>query len=63
MLTHGKQVRKVSFLLDALQALPVAAFRGFDEVSFSVRYGYFLTFITVKYSIYLSLLKQMVTNS
>ena len=55
MLTHGKEVRKVSFLLDALKALPVTVFRGFDKVSFSVRYGYFLTFKTVKYSIYLFL--------
>lgn len=55
MLTHGKEVRKVSFLLDALKALPVTAFGVLDKVSFSVRHGYFLTFITVKYSIYLFL--------
>lgn len=52
MLTHGKEVRRVSFLLEALKALPVMAFRSVGKVSFWVRSGYFLTFISVKYSIY-----------
>ena len=51
MLTHGKEVRKVSFWLGALKALSVMAFRWVGKVSFSVRSGYFLTFISVKYSI------------
>ena len=49
MLTHGKEVRRVSFLLEALKALSVMAFRRFGKVSFWVRSGYFLTFISVKY--------------
>lgn len=52
MLTHGKQVRRVSFLLGAVKALSVMAFRRVGKVSFWVRSGYFLTFISVKYSIY-----------
>lgn len=52
MLTHGKEVRKVSFLLGALKALSVMAFRRAGKVSFWVRPGYFLTFISVKYSTY-----------
>lgn len=51
MLTHGKEVRRVSFWLGALKALSVMAFRWVGKVSFSVRPGYFLTFISVKYSI------------
>ncbi len=38
-------------MLDALKALFVMAFRRVGKVSFSVRSGYFLTFIDVKYSI------------
>lgn len=49
MLTHGNEVRRVSFLLGALEALSIKAFRRFGKVSFSVRSGYFLTFINVKY--------------
>lgn len=52
MLTHGKEVRRVSFLLGALKALFVTAFRRVGKVSFLVRSGYFLTFISVKYPIY-----------
>lgn len=52
MLTHGKGVRRVSFLLGALEPLFVMAFRRGGKVSFLVRSGYFLTFISVKYSIY-----------
>jgi hypothetical protein len=52
MLTHGKEVRRVSFLLGALEALFFMAFRRGGKVSFLVRSGYFLTFISVKYSIY-----------
>ncbi|MBD0683287.1 hypothetical protein CGA22_02030 [Pseudomonas sp. PSB18] len=52
MLTHGKEVRKVSFWLSALKALSVMAIRRIGKVSFLVRSGYFLTFISVKYSIY-----------
>lgn len=52
MLTHGKEVRRVSFLLGAMEALFVKAFRGDGKVSFLVRSGYFLTFISVKYSIF-----------
>lgn len=52
MLTHGKEVKRVSFWLRALKALSVMAFRWFGKVSFSVRSGYFLTFTSVKYSIY-----------
>lgn len=52
MLTHGKEVRRVSFFQNALKALFFMAFRMLDKVSFWVRSGYFLTFISVKYSIY-----------
>lgn len=52
MLTHGKQVRRVSFLLTVLKAFPAVGLRLIGWVSFSVRSGYFLTFIDVKYSIY-----------
>lgn len=52
MLTHGKEVRRVSFLLGVLKALFVMAFRRIGKVSFLVRSGYFLTFIIVKYPIY-----------
>lgn len=52
MLTHGKEVRRVSFWPGALEALFIMAFRRVGKVSFSVRSGYFLTFISVKYSIY-----------
>lgn len=52
MLTHGKEVRRVSFLLGATEALFVVAFRRGGKVSFLVRSGYFLTFISVNYSIY-----------
>lgn len=52
MLTHGKEVRRVSFFQSALKALFVMAFRTVGKVSFWVRSGYFLTFISVKYSIY-----------
>ncbi|KRP50502.1 hypothetical protein TU75_12910 [Pseudomonas poae] len=52
MLTHGKEVRRVSFFQSALKALFVMAFRMVGKVSFLVRSGYFLTFISVKYSIY-----------
>ena len=52
MLTHGKEVRRVSFFQSALKALFVMAFRMVDKVSFWVRSGYFLTFISVKYSMY-----------
>ena len=52
MLTHGKEVRRVSFFHSALKALFVMAFRMVGKVSFWVRSGYFLTFISVKYSIY-----------
>lgn len=52
MLTHGKEVRRVSFWPGALEALCIMAFRRIGKVSFSVRSGYFLTFISVKYSIY-----------
>lgn len=51
MLTHGKEVRRVSFFQSALKALFVMAFRSVGKVSFWVRSGYFLTFISVKYSI------------
>ena len=50
MLTHGNEVRRVSFWLGALEALCVVAFRRVRKVSFLVRSGYFLTFISVKYS-------------
>ena len=52
MLTHGKEVRRVSFFQSALKALFFMALRIVGKVSFWVRYGYFLTFISVKYSIY-----------
>jgi len=52
MLTHGKEVRRVIFFLGILKGLSVMAFRRVDKVSFSVRSGYFLTFIDVKYSVY-----------
>lgn len=52
MLTHGKEVRRVSFLLGILKALFVMAFRRVGKVSFLVRSGYFLTFTSVKYPIY-----------
>lgn len=52
MLTHGKEVRRVSFLLGALKALFGMAFRRVGKVSFLVRSGYFLTFISIKYSVY-----------
>ena len=52
MLTHGKEVRRVSFLLGATEALFVVAFRRGGKVSFLVRPGYFLTFISANYSIY-----------
>lgn len=52
MLTHGKEVRRVSFCQSALKALFFMAFRMVGKVSFWVRSGYFLTFISVKYSIY-----------
>ena len=52
MLTHGKEVRRVSFFQSALKALFVMAFRMVGKVSFWVRSGYFLTFISVKYSTY-----------
>lgn len=52
ILTHGKEVRRVSFLLGAIEALFVTAFRRSGKVSFLVRSGYFLTFISVKYSIF-----------
>ena len=51
MLTHGKEVRRVSFWPAALKALSVMVFRRIGKVSFSVRSGYFLTFINVKNSI------------
>ena len=34
MLTHGKQVRRVSFLLDAVKALSGAGLRRIGKVSF-----------------------------
>lgn len=49
MLTHGKEVRRVSSWLGTLEALCVMPFRRVRKVSFSVRSGYFLTFISVKY--------------
>lgn len=49
MLTHGKEVRRVSFFLSALKALFLMAFRRVGKVSFLVRSGYFLTFIGIKY--------------
>ena len=49
MLTCGKEVRRVSFLLTALKAFPAVGFRVVGKVSFSVRTGYFLTIIDVKY--------------
>lgn len=52
MLTHGKEVRRVSFFQGALKALFIMAFRMVGKVSFWVRSGYFLTFISVKYSTY-----------
>ena len=52
MLTQGKEVRRVSFLMEALKALSFMAFRRVGKVSFWVRSGYFLTFMSVKYSIY-----------
>lgn len=52
MLTHGKEVRRVSFFQSALKALSAMAFRRVGKVSFWVRSGYFLTFISVKYPIY-----------
>lgn len=52
MLTHGKEVRRVSFFRSALKALFFMAFRIVGKVSFWVRSGYFLTFISVKYPIY-----------
>lgn len=52
MLTHGEEVRRVSFFQSALKALFVMAFRMVAKVSFWVRSGYFLTFISVKYPIY-----------
>lgn len=52
MLTHGKEVRMVSFWLGAPKALSAMAFRRVGKVIFWVRSGYFLTFISVKYSIY-----------
>ena len=52
MLTHGKEVRQVSFLLTALKALFLKAFRRIGKVRFWVRNGYLLTLINVKYSIY-----------
>lgn len=51
MLTHGKEVRKVRFLPAAVKATSVMASRMVGKVSFSVRSGYFLTFISVKNSI------------
>lgn len=51
MLTHGKQVRRVSFLLSALKAFSAVVLRVVGWVSFSVSSGYFLTYIDVKYSI------------
>lgn len=39
MLTHGKEVRRVSFLHGALKALSVMASRRVGKVSFSVRSG------------------------
>lgn len=48
MLTHGKEVRRVSFLLDALKALFLMDFPKVGKVSFLVMSGYFLTFIIVK---------------
>lgn len=49
MLTHGKEVRRVSFLLTVLKAFPALGLRVVGKVSFPVRTGYFLTFIDVKY--------------
>jgi len=52
MLTHGKEVRRVSFYPTALEALSGKALRRNAEVSFWLVFGNFLTFIDVKYSIY-----------
>jgi len=52
MLTQGKEVRRVSFLLSGVNALFFTAFLSVGKVSFLVRSGYFLTFTSVKYSIY-----------
>ena len=51
MLTHGKEVRRVSFLRGPPEPLFVVAFRRGGKVSFLVRSGYFLTFISAKYSV------------
>lgn len=51
MLTHGKQVKRVSFLLRALKTFPAVGLRVIGKVSFSVISGYLLTFIDVKYQI------------
>ena len=50
MLTHGKEVRRVSFLLTALKAFPAVGLRVVGKVSFSVRTGYFLTEPTPKFA-------------
>lgn len=39
MLTHGKEVRRVSFLLAALKALPDSGLRDSGEVSSMVMFG------------------------
>lgn len=55
MLAHGKQVRRVSFLLDATKAASGVALRRIGKVSFLVSIGNYITFIDVKYSLYLFL--------
>lgn len=58
MLTHGKEVRKVSFLLIDLKALSCTALRLVLWVSFRVMRSNFLTFITVKNSKYKTYINQ-----
>lgn len=62
MLTHGKEVRKVSFLLISLKALSCAALRSVLWVSFRVIRGNFLTFIIVKNSINKILINHQLIN-
>lgn len=61
MLTHGKEVRKVSFFLIPLKALSYGALLAMPWVSFGVMRGNFLTFITVKKSINKTYINQQLT--
>lgn len=62
MLTHGEEVRKVSFFMISLKATRLAALRTWSWVSSTVIKGNSLTFMTVKNPINKVLINQCYKN-